>query len=69
MRLGTRVGWLHGLRRGAWSLGLGVVLLVCSIPALDDLRTLLHTLGVAALVVGALVVVSTAVSEPEQPTT
>ena len=55
---------LAGLRRSAWAYLLGVVLLVAAIPAIDDLRALLRTLGIAALVLGAVITVATAYGRP-----
>jgi hypothetical protein len=51
---------LAGLRRAAWAYGLGVVLLAAAVPAIDDLRALLRTLGIAALVLGAVITLATA---------
>jgi hypothetical protein len=51
---------LAGLRRAAWAYVLGVLLLVASIPAIDDLHALLRTLGIAALVLGAVITAATA---------
>jgi hypothetical protein len=51
---------LAGLRRAAWAYALGVVLLVVAIPAIDDLRSLLRTLGIAALALGAVITLATA---------
>jgi hypothetical protein len=60
-----------GLRRGAWAYALGVVLLLVAVPAIDDLDALLRTLGVAALVLGAVITLATAwrpaPTAPRQP--
>jgi hypothetical protein len=37
-----------------------VVLLAAAVPAIDDLRALLRTLGIAALVLGAVITLATA---------
>ena len=55
---------LTGLRRAAWAYVLGVLLLVGAIPAIDDLHALLRTLGIAALVLGAVITVATAYGRP-----
>lgn len=51
--------WIVGLRRGAWALVLGVLLLLAAIPAIEDLHGLLRTLGAACLVLGAIIVLAT----------
>jgi hypothetical protein len=51
---------LAGLRRAAWAYLLGVVLIVAAAPAIDDLHTLLRTLGIAALALGAVITLATA---------
>jgi hypothetical protein len=48
-----------GLCRGGWAFALGVVLLLVAIPAVDDLDSLLRTLGIASLVLGAVITVAT----------
>lgn len=55
----NRSDWLHGLRRGAWAYLLGVVLLLVALPAVDDLRALLRTLGIVLLALGAVITLAT----------
>lgn len=55
----NRSDWLHGIRRGAWAYLLGVVLLLVAIPAVDDLRALLRTLGIVFLALGAVITLAT----------
>jgi hypothetical protein len=52
--------WLRALRRGAIPLGLGLVCLLLSWPAIEDLDPLLKGLGAILIVLGLIIVVSTA---------
>jgi peptidoglycan/LPS O-acetylase OafA/YrhL len=51
--------WLRALRRGAIPLGVGLVCLVLSWPAIEDLDPLLKGLGAILVVLGLIVVVAT----------
>jgi hypothetical protein len=57
--LRTRDAWITGVRRAAWALVLGVILLLAALPTIDDLHSLLVTLGYALLALGALIVLAT----------
>ena len=52
--------WATAIRRGSVLLALGVVCLVLSLPAAEDLDPLLKGLGLILLVLGAVIVVATA---------
>jgi peptidoglycan/LPS O-acetylase OafA/YrhL len=52
--------WVAALRRGAIPLGLGLVCLVLSWPAIEDLDPLLKGLGAILVVLGLVIVVATA---------
>lgn len=56
--------WLRGLRRSSPPAVLGVLLLLLSIPAIQDLHALLKTLGIALLVLAAVIVLASAFSGP-----
>lgn len=55
----TPDAWLAGLRRGAGSFVLGVLCLLASLPAIEDLHALLRTLGAALIVLGAVILLAT----------
>ncbi|WP_310963837.1 hypothetical protein [Nocardioides terrisoli] len=57
--LARRSDWMLGVRRGAWAYLLGAVLLLVMIPAVDDLRALLRTLGVVSLALGVVITLAT----------
>lgn len=52
--------WRAALRRGAVPLALGVLCLLLSWPAIEDLDRLLKGLAVILLVLGGVIVVATA---------
>ncbi len=52
--------WARAARRGAVPIVLGVVCLVASIPAIEDLDPLLKGLGVILLVLGLVIILATA---------
>ena len=52
--------WQRALRRGAVPLGLGVLCLVLSWPAIEDLDGLLKGLGAVLITLGLVITIATA---------
>ena len=52
--------WRTALRRGAIPIVLGIVCLLASIPAIEDLDPLLKGLGTILVVLGLVIVLATA---------
>ena len=51
--------WTHALRRGALPLVLGILCWIASLPAIEDLDTLLKGLGGILVALGLVIVVAT----------